>query len=325
LIEPLVAIRAIDFASAILIAGAALFSVLVAEPVWHRSDALWTSWLTPYRKQIARLVWVSLVLMIAAGVARLALVAADIAGESWIDVIADGMAWSVLNETQFGSVSQLRSLLSTLLAGLLLLSGRGQGRTANWCRVLIALTGALLLGSLAWTGHASGASGVSADVHLGSDVLHILAAGAWVGGLLPLWLFLQRVGLTPDSERIAVCVQVLRRFSNLGVASVATLLASGFINTWFLTDHLRGLLGTDYGRLLQIKIGLFLAMLCLAALHRFRLLKSITLGEDPSNVHPSFQRLRQLQRNTALEIALGFAIIVIVGALGAMPPAGHVH
>jgi len=324
LTDPLVAVRAIDFASAILIAGAAVFSILVAEPVWHRSDALWASWITPYRKQIQRIVWLSLGLMIASGVVRVVLVAADIAGESWIDVIVDGTAWSVLNETQFGIVSQLRLLLSAVLAGLLL-SKQRQVPTAAWCRVLIALAGALLLGSLALTGHASAASGAGADVHLLSDVLHVLAAGAWVGGLVPLALFVHQVARTPDNERIALCAQVLRRFSNLGVASVATLLASGFINTWFLTDHLRGLLGTDYGRLLQIKIGLFLAMLCLAAVNRLRLLRRIPRDDDPSSMHGSVQTLRQLQRSTALEIALGSGVIYIVGMLGMTSPAGHVH
>jgi putative copper resistance protein D len=325
LIDPLVAVRAIEFAAAILIAGAVVFSVLVAAPVWHRSDALWTPWLAPYRKQASRIVWISLALVVVLGAARLVLVAADIAGESWIDVIVDGMAWSVLNETQFGIVSQLRLVLSAVLAGLLLLSRRSQGGTTDSCRTLIALAGASLLVLLAWTGHASGASGAGANVHLVSDVLHILAAGTWIGGLVPLALLMRQVARTPESARIAACGQVLRRYSNLGVVSVATLLASGFINMWFLTDHLRGLIGTDYGRLLQIKIGLFLAMLCLAAINRLRLLRRIPYDDEPSSEHGGIQTLRQLQRNTALEIALGLAVIYIVGVLGVTPPAGHTH
>jgi putative copper resistance protein D len=317
LIDLLVAVRAIEFAAAILIAGAAMFSILVADPVWHRS---WAPWLTPYRKQIPRIVWLSLALVVASGLARVVLVAADIAGESWIDVIADGMAWSVLNGTQFGAVSAVRLLYTAVLAGLLLLAGHGQGIAV--VRVLIAFAGASLLGLLAWTGHASGAPGAGGDVHLMSDVLHILAAGAWVGGLVPLALFMGRVGRTADTERIEVCAQVLYRFSNLGVVAVATLLASGFINMWFLTDHLRGLTGTSYGRLLQIKIGLFLAMLSLAGVNRLHLLKRLRRSED---VERKLQAVRHLRRNTVLEIALGSAVIYVVGVLGITPPAGHVH
>jgi putative copper resistance protein D len=321
LIDPLVAVRAIDFAAAILISGTAVFSVLVAEPMWHRSDTLWAPRSAPYREQIARIVWLGLGIVVASGAARLVLVAADIAGESWMDVIRDGMVWSVLNETQFGIVSQLRLLLFAVLAGLLL-SERKRGDTAVWYRVLIALAGASSLALLAWTGHASGASGAGADVHLVSDVLHVLAAGVWVGGLVPLALFLRQAGRTTDDERIAVYAQVLRRFSNLGVIAVAMLLASGFINTWFLTDHLRALIGTDYGRVLQIKIGLFLAMVCLAAVNRLCLLKKIPNGED---MQRKVQTLRLLRRNTILEIVLGSAVIYIVGVLGTTPPAGHVH
>jgi putative copper resistance protein D len=52
---------------------------------------------------------------------------------------------------------------------------------------------------------------------------------------------------------------------------VSALVASGLVNTWYLTNHMRELFGTDYGWFVQMKVGLFLAMLCLAAVNRQRL------------------------------------------------------
>jgi hypothetical protein len=49
---------------------------------------------------------------------------------------------------------------------------------------------------------------------------------------------------------------------------VSALVASGLVNTWYLTNHMRELFGTDYGWFVQMKVGLFLAMLCLAAVNR---------------------------------------------------------
>jgi len=325
LFEPLVAVRAIHFAATILVAGAAVFSILVAEPLWQRAD-LPHAWLDTHRTHMARVVWLNLALAIGSGVARLVLVAADIASEPWRDVIGDGMAWAVLIDTQFGLVSQLRLLLALLLGVLLLVSRPAQGRASDWLRVPTTIVAVLLLGSLAWTGHAAAATGAGGAMHLASDVVHILAAGIWIGGLLPLALLMHQASQFDHPQNVALCHPVLRRFSNVGVATVAALLGTGIINTWFLTDHMRGLFGTSYGEMLQIKIGIFVAMLCLAAVNRLRLLARLVPGEDLAAGLPrKVAALRWLRRNTAFEIALELTVLYMVGLVDVTPPAGHVH
>jgi putative copper resistance protein D len=125
--------------------------------------------------------------------------------------------------------------------------------------------------------------------------------------------------------RVAVCSQVLRRFSNLGVVFLAVLLTSGIINTWFLTDVTRGLVGTDYGRLVQIKMALFIVIFCLAAVNRLRLLPRLSQVEGSAGQQQIEQTLGQVRRNTTFETALGLVAIYIVGMLGVTPPAGHFH
>jgi len=111
----------------------------------------------------------------------------------------------------------------------------------------------------------------------------------------------------------------------LGILSVAVLAASGVLNAWFLTARLRALFGTDYGRLVQIKIALFLAMFCLAAVNRALLLPRLSRTDDASGQQRARQALGHFRRNTALEFALGLAAIYVVGILGVTPPAGHIH
>jgi putative copper resistance protein D len=318
--DPLTTVRAIHFAATILVAGAAAFSVLVGEPVWQPSaDA--APPIVAQRGAVAYLMWVGLATTLASGIAWLALVAAEITGGSWADAIRDGTAYAVLTDTQFGFIGQLRLLLAVALAGLLLALARQGNGAPKFLRIVAPATGAALLGSLAWTGHASGASGSYADMHLLADILHLLAAGVWVGGLFPLALLLARLGRIADHQSLTICAQVLTRFSNLGVVAVAMLFASGVVNTWFLTGHMRGLVGTAYGQLVLIKIGLFLLMLSLAADNRLRLLPRIAQAESAR----SAGALRQLRRNTTVEIALGLVVIYVVGVLGLTPPAGHVH
>jgi copper resistance protein D len=326
LLDALIAVRATHFAASILVAGAALFSVLVAEPVWQRPDPLSDAWLQPCRRHIAQVVGLGLALAVTSGAVQLVLIAAAATEETWTDVIGDGTAWTFLLETHFGAIAQLRLLLALVLAGLLLQSTRARAAPPGWLRTLSAAVAVAFLGSLAWTGHAASATGVGANTHLLNDLVHTLAAGAWVGGLLPLALFMRLVTYAAaDNRSLEACGRVLRRFSTLGVASVSALVASGLVNTWYLTNHMRELFGTDYGWFVQIKVGLFLAMLCLAAVNRLRLVPVASQAEGPDAQQRRMQALRRLRITTAGEIALGLLVIYIVGVLGMTPPAGHNH
>ncbi|HKR19126.1 MAG TPA: CopD family protein, partial [Stellaceae bacterium] len=107
-----------------------------------------------------------------------------------------------------------------------------------------------------------------------------------------------------------------RRFSLMAMISVVVLLASGIVNTWYLAGNVPALIGTPYGRLLLIKIGLFLIMLTVAAVNRLRLTPRLA-GAAPNAA------LAQLRRNALIESGLGLGILAIVGVLGILPPGLH--
>ncbi len=103
----------------------------------------------------------------------------------------------------------------------------------------------------------------------------------------------------------------------LGVVSVGTIFVTGSVNTYVLVGSVPALLETDYGELLLVKIGLFIAMVCVAAINRLRLSPRLVSVKANSNA------VRQLQRNTLIEAAVGLIILGIVGVLGTLPPAIH--
>jgi copper resistance protein D len=322
--DPLIVVRAVHFGATILVAGGLLFSVLVAEPVWQEADRQ-PAGQRSCRAQIGLIALLALAFAVASGVVQLVLIAAAVTEESWTDVIYDGTAWAFFSDTHFGAIAQLRLLLAVGLAGLLLWSAWRRESVPNWLRVLAAALATVFLGCLAWTGHAASATGIGANAHLLSDLVHTLAAGAWVGGLLPLMLVMRQAGRSSDVRSLAACGKVVRRFSTLGVASVATLAASGLINTWYLTGHMQALFNTDYGWFVQIKAGLFLAMLCLAAVNRLRLAPAVSQASQQADQQHGIRALQWLCFTTSLEIALGLAVIYMVGVLGMTPPAGHHH
>jgi hypothetical protein len=94
------------------------------------------------------------------------------------------------------------------------------------------------------------------------------------------------------------------------------LVGSGLVNTWVLAGSIPALIGTDYGRLLLGKIGLFLVMLLLAAVNRLWLTPRLQRSDHDGAKGAA----EQIGYNTLAEAALGAAIIVIVSVLGTLAP-----
>jgi putative copper resistance protein D len=172
-----------------------------------------------------------------------------------------------------------------------------------------------LVATIAWTGHAASTPFGLGYLHLAADALHLCGAAAWIGGLMSLALLLDVLRRPHAPARPALQLDVVRRFSCLGIVSVATLVISGIINAWILVGSFRALVVTDYGWILMSKIGAFLVMVTLAAINRLWL--------TPRLAAPGSNSLHALTRNTVAEIALGLLIFVLVGLLGTLHPAAH--
>ena len=100
----------------------------------------------------------------------------------------EAMTWNVLStvlsETQFGLVSEIRFALAIILAACLAFD---RVVPVRWPALGSALG---LIAAIAWTGHGGATLGAMGNLHLTVDVLHLMAAAAWVGGVFPLTLLL---------------------------------------------------------------------------------------------------------------------------------------
>ncbi len=312
--DPLIYVRAIHFGATIMVAGVAFFIVFIAEPAFRKTGAS-AGLPAIVRQRLAWIAWIALLLMVLSGAAWLVLVAQSMSDGSLADVFSEGTLWTVLTQTGFGRVWLARFVLACLLAALFapfLLAGRSK---SVWINVAVVALAAALVGTLAWAGHAVGGIGVEGIIHPAADVLHLLAATAWVGMLLPLALLLWTA--ERDAGSVAMARGAATRFSTFGVASVGTLLITGAINTWYLAGSVPALTDTDYGRLLLLKVVLFLGMVAIAAVNKLRLTPGLTVE---ASVSATQDALRQLRRNTAIEVAVGAAVIAVVALLGVTPP-----
>jgi copper resistance protein D len=315
---PFIAARVVHFASTVMIAGIFIFLVFVEAPALRKNiDRTWPG-LTAFHSRLLGIAWLSLAFSIASGAAWLLLLAAKINGSSVAQAVSDGMAQTLLTRTQFGHVWEARFVLAVLLAVALLRFRRKGGWRLAEDFVAAALAMAFL-GTLAWSGHGGATPGLRGEVHATADVLHLIAAGAWIGGLLPLGLLLSSAEQAPGRVGVNIARDAIFRFSTLGVAAVATLIITGLVNTWVLVGSLPTLVEFQYGRLLLLKIGIFLLLLAIAAFNRMRL--TPRLAETvTSGSHESIDVLRRLKRNCLVEAALGLAILIVVGALGTISP-----
>jgi putative copper resistance protein D len=314
----LIAARFFHFAAVIMLTGVFAFECLVFGPAFRQSGAAVAS-AVGLRGRLGWLAWTSLALAIGSGAAWLVAVAAGMNGKPVGAALSQGAVPIVLTRTRFGEDWLLRFALAVLLGFCLLGWGRRQWRVNGAIAWTVLFLAAGMLASLAWAGHGASTPGPAGDLHLAADFLHLLAAGLWLGTLPPFILFLVEVPRTGDTNWAAVAATATRRYSAMAIASVAVLLTAGVINTWFLAGTVPAVVGTEYGRLLLAKIGLFIAMLMVAAVNLLRLAPRLA-ASTPNVV---WRTAARLQGNARIETALGFGVVAIVGVLGTLPPGLH--
>jgi copper resistance protein D len=303
--SPLVVIRGVHFAATAIVMGTLVFRAVVLE-----AAASPTAFLV--RAKTLRVAWISLVVSAASGMIWLLLEASSMSGLPFTEAMTPGVLSTVMNETQFGFVAEIRLAMAVILAGCLAYHRFAPARG-------LALASSLgLIAALAWTGHAGSTPGAAGNLHLTADIFHLFAAAAWIGGLVSLVVLLSVARHDRSLAGASLARDAAQRFSAVGIASVTVAFATGMINAWILVGSWHGLIATGYGRLLILKMALFAVMLVIAATNRFWL--TPRLGASSESELPA---LRQLTRNSLIEIALALVIFAIVGMLGTLHPAIH--
>ena len=304
----IVVARTLHFAACVSLAGEFAFECLVGGATLRVCGG-------DLRRRLSGLAWTSLGLALISGIAWLVGLAVTMSGQPLGQALHAGTLATVLTQTRVGEDWQLRFGFAVLLGASFVWSRRrgDASRGVAWLGLTLAV---LLLVTLAWAGHGASDEGIDGDIHLAADLLHLLTAGLWLGGLVPFVLLLAAARQSRDADAVVAMRSATHRFSVVAVVSVGVLLLSGVVNTWYLSGSMPALLGTTYGQLLLLKIGLFLVMLTVAAVNRLRLTPRLG-GTEPARA------ATQLQRNALLETAIGLGILAIVGAIGTMAPGLH--
>lgn len=208
----------------------------------------------------------------------------------------------VLTGTQFGHLAVGQAACAAIA---LVALGRGD-RLRRWDGALVAMAVAVILQA----GHGHGYAMSEGVGRLSvSDGVHLLCAGAWLGGLGPLLTVLRSA---PGPAGAAAT----RSFSAVALWVVGGLLLSAGYQGWCLVGDLPRLIGTAYGWMVAAKLLILGVLLALAVANRF----ALTPALDGNRA--TFARARLL-RNVAIEILLGIAALIAAALLSGLPPGIH--
>lgn len=263
-----------------------LFGVWVFRPLLLGHEALLDKTLARVSRWLASVALVS-------GIAWLLLITVSMAG-AWEAAFDPSTLRLVLGNTFFGQVWRWHLLLNGLLMVVLL-------TPLHASLPLRLVLGGLLLATLAPVGHGAMLDGLSGQLLILNQIIHLTCVGAWLGGLLLLVMILRQ----PAGHAVR---EILLRFSGVGYALVAGLVITGLINVRVLTGQFWPTpLLSGFALILLIKVLLVSAMLGLALFNRQR-------------IKDCEQRMATLKTSVIMECLLGIGAVAAVSLLGTMPP-----
>lgn len=157
-----------------------------------------------------------------------------------------------------------------------------------------------------------------------ADLGHLVTGAFWVGGIIGLLCVLAAVRPeTSDAEpgvHVHAVIEVVARFSRYALISVIVLAISGVVMAFLIVGSWGALFGSDYGRILLIKLGVVAAVIVLAAWNRLHVLPRI------SNQPGEKQQWASLRRTLFGEAVLLSVVIVVTGFLtNTSPGTAHAH
>lgn len=281
--------RWLHFTALISLVGAGVFATLLA-PAGYRTrlrDRLW-----PLIKASCWLTLLTKFLLLSAQTGLL--------GDGWRDTINPSLLGAVLH-TSFGRVWQWQCVLAVAGCLTLLLKGR--------LRLPLLLTfGLLQLVGLAFVGHAGILDGWSGVLQRGNQMVHLLSAAFWAGGLLPVVVLMRE-------SRIAAhrydAIKTMMRYSRYGHLAVALVILSGAVAAlmllgWPLTQF------QLYSQLLLVKTLLVAAMVGIALFNRYRLVPRFQRSGEGAQKH--------FVTATLVELALAALALLSVSVFATLDP-----
>lgn len=199
--------------------------------------------------------------------------------------------------------------MTGMVGALLLLAGWAISRRGVTMGTPLALTGALgLAASPALTGHAASSDWFVVAVTL--DMLHVLAAGVWIGGLLMVLLAgVPAMRRLIDGNPDAAVSALVNSFHPIALFCAPIVVIAGAGSSMFRLGGVAPLTTTRYGLTLLVKVGIVLLVAAIALYNSVRARRQLGTSEATSH----------FRRTAALELLLAALVIAATAFLVTTP------
>ncbi len=237
-------------------------------------------------------------------------------------VIGGAVTVGILLQSFWGHVWLVQLIVTALLCATFALA-RGEradnGVGPAWS---VAAVAALLISATpAFSGHAAAAASHRA-LSITLDIVHVLAAGGWLGGLFVLAVAGVPAALatrsnTESGESLPLVARLVNAFSPLALTLAACVVLTGAIAAWLRVGSFSVLFHSAYGAVLLVKLA-FVVLVLAAGAHNWLRMRGELAHRDTGGASVS-----SFRRSAWSELVFAAMVIAATAVLVAVQPPLH--
>jgi copper transport protein len=240
-------------------------------------------------------------------------------------VLGAGISIGTIMNSFWGRV-WIEQLVAAIIACFAFALARGaqQGTQRNgaW---LVATLAVLALGTMpALSGHAIAAS-EHRNISVALDIIHVLAAGGWLGGLCALVLAGVPAALATRAEAqnaeaaagLSLIARLVNAFSPIALVLASCVVVTGAIAAWMHVGSFALLFNSRYGTVLLIKL-VFVVLVIAGGAFNWRRMRGALSRHDTEQT-----AVGTFRRSAGFELAAGVLVIAVTAVLVAAQPPLH--
>lgn len=236
-------------------------------------------------------------------------------------VIGGAVTVAMLLQSFWGHVWLVQFVLTALLcAAFALARGERAGRKVGPAWPVAAIAALLISATPAFSGHA-GAAVSHRVLSIGLDVVHVLAAGGWLGGLFVLAV----AGIpaaranranTERGESLPLIARLVNSFSPVALTLAILVVLTGAVAAWLHVGSFSMLFHSAYGTVLLVKLA-FVVLVLAAGGHNWLRMRAELAADTGGSAVSSFRR------SAWSEVVFAALVIAATAVLVAIQPPLH--
>jgi putative copper resistance protein D len=191
--------------------------------------------------------------------------------------------------------------VALMLAAALVYAAAARGRR-SW--LAAAAVSALLIPTLSFSGHAIGSERLTALAVI-ADLLHVFAAGAWLGAMVMLLGSLTLIRGDVAASSPALAFTIVAAYSPMALGAASLILATGLVASWLHLGTVAALWQSRYGVTLLVKTTAVAAMAAIGARNWKREGPALAKSGDAAPI----------RRSVRTEVLLGLVVLLVTAAL----------